>query len=255
MPEPRLPPISGLTNVIGKPSQYEKIWFVPVLGDFSFTSQQHFLSKYADLDWLNEIQDEELYCNDALWVRARLIKLFGIHHPSGHALSTLLNFQAIAIEIIPGRKQPESITPLIVSDTLDGCIDDYGYTPLAAMAFESGVDSQLQLRIAGSFWSLLLSQPYELGIFVDYWYSDYDESMFRVECDGQRIYYDLLGACIQKSAKNLKMQAVNSGGRLSYLDEKRTCDSNLGRSDACESYRAPLKSTWRLTENICTQPG
>ena len=183
--------LDGLYDVIGRPVTQGGTVFVPVIGSFDFAEPKSFLHKHADMGFLASMMDDELCYNNSLWVRARLIKLFGINHPSGHALKTLLNFQAVAVSLDGSALSLP--TPFIVTDTFNGFIDDYGYSPDSSIAFPSSVDVEMQTRIADAFWAMMLHSPHQLGIFSDYWYSDYDASLQQISCDGYRFTQDFVG--------------------------------------------------------------
>jgi len=133
---------------------------------------------------MKQVADEEALFYDSLWVRARLINLFGINHQTSRSMSTLLNFQGVCIDFT-AKPEIASITPFLLSDTWKGIGGDYGYDGKASIAFPNWVEANTRARVAGVFWSLLRSAPTGLGVFRDYLESD--GALFSVDCDGAKI--------------------------------------------------------------------
>ncbi|HQR42890.1 MAG TPA: hypothetical protein PLX97_09405, partial [Gemmatales bacterium] len=133
-----MPQVKGLTDVIGQPAWQQGICFVPVIGEFCFTPPRYYLHEFADVSFLQKfmsLENEDAYLNDSLWVRARLIKVFGIHHLSGHAMRTLINFQGIALEWDHEMARPVWLTPFLISDTWNGYIDEFVPSTDSSIAF------------------------------------------------------------------------------------------------------------------------
>ncbi len=179
-----------LTNVIGRAVGIGRFLFVHILGDFQYANHRVGLRDQL-VDLPLSFQDE-LYGYESLWVRSRLISLFGVNQPTGHCMQTILNFQIAAIAM-DESKTGFQFFPFLVSDTRDGSIGDYGYDGEPALMFEKGLNSSIRVEITQSIVSLLMSDPDSLGVFFDYMACEYDGSIDTIECDGSNFRREYLG--------------------------------------------------------------
>lgn len=183
---------TGLTNVIGSSVHRNGITFVPIVGNFSFADQLYNLEDHIDSSVLEPYFDEEPFGYESLWIRARLIAIFGINHPTGHCLQTLLDFQfaSIVVDAVSGNW---AFYPVLLCDTRDGAIGEYGYVGEPGLMFPDGMVAKVRDRIIAAFAKLLLAKPGDLGVFHDYLACEYDGSVESVSCDGYCILREYLG--------------------------------------------------------------
>jgi hypothetical protein len=178
-----------LTNAIGKVARDGPYLFIHIAGDFTYACRRYELrDRLVGLP--NEFE-QELFGLEALWIRSRLIALFGVNQPTGHCLQTILNFQIGAIDT--GSKSELKFIPFLLSDTRDGEIGDFGYDGEPALMFQKTLDEKTKSALMDSLVNLLSSEPKELGVFHDYMACEYDGTIESIGCDGQSIYREYLG--------------------------------------------------------------
>jgi hypothetical protein len=180
----------ALTNVIGKVARQGRFLFVHITGDFIYANKMHGIRDL--LVGLPTDFEDELLGLESLWIRSRLIAVFGVNQPTAHCMQTILNFQIGAIDL-EAESTDLTFIPFLLSDTRDGVIGDYGYDGEPFLMFPNGLDEKTRIDIVASVVELLNSQPGTLGVFHDYLACDYDGSVEIVACDGRRVHREFLG--------------------------------------------------------------
>ena len=180
-----------ITNVIGRPSRSGSFVFVPVVLQADYRPERVLLPESVGSVIAEFVDDEDPDGLEGLWVRARLISIFGVNPPTGHGMTSLLNTCFVAVDL--------SATPfprryyLLLCDGLGSVSGDYGYEGQVGLAFVKDLKPKKKAKIANAFWSLLLESKSNLGVFSDYWVCEYDGAVSHIFCDGQCIGIDQMG--------------------------------------------------------------
>lgn len=106
----------------------------------------------------------------ALWVRARLPAVFG-YAPTVGGDMLRQSFLAQGFLAVEGARSRADLrtSPFVCTDEADG----------PELLFPGSLPLEIREAVSGEFWSLLLSDPFDLRPFRGHFYDDYDH-----DCDG-----------------------------------------------------------------------
>lgn len=175
-----------LLDVIGRPARHGGFLFLAVLLDGPIGGREDRLGSRLDRPAPDGLAGE----HEALWVRARIGRVFGIAPPSPLGKRCLLDAAFLAVAH-PRRGPFLEAYPFVCTDS-DGeePVDYEWFDTTVGLAFPrtNPPEPTTRRRIADAFWGLLLSAPDDLATFGDYYESHHD--LYRVGCDGRRLLCD-----------------------------------------------------------------
>lgn len=175
-----------LLDVIGRPARHGEFLFLPVLLDGPIGKRECRLGERLDRPAPDDLTGEF----EALWVRARIGRVFGIAPPSPLGKRCLLDAAFLAVRH-PRRGPFLEAYPLVCTDSDGDEPEDYEwFDTTVGLAFPRTAPPKPETRgrIAEAFWGLLLAAPDDLATFGDY-HESYDDHR-RVGCDGRRLFCD-----------------------------------------------------------------
>jgi hypothetical protein len=186
----------SIRDFIGRSASHKGMRFIPMLGEFEFGARSMLLeddrrrvqhpnafSQEPDLeDWLS------------WWAKARIVHIFGIHPPVSCDLTKPLEFLLGAVP--ESNLTLDSVRPVLLASIPESA--GFGLRFTRQEARESA------LRIAGSLFDLLLSDPFGLGVFSDYFVRLWDSTevnapssrevaLYRIACDGIDLQSKFIG--------------------------------------------------------------
>lgn len=177
-----------LLDVIGRPARHRGFLFVAALLDGPTGPRGHRLGGRFERPRGDPVRGDE-----ALWVRARIGRVFGVAPPTPLGKHCLLDAAFLAVRL------PRSGPPLVAYPFV--CTDSDGEPPVDYEYFDESVGLAFgrtdppppatAARIASAFWGLLLAAPDDLATFGDY-YESHDGDRARVGCDGLRVDFEYL---------------------------------------------------------------
>jgi len=180
---PALPGEAYLLDVIGRPARHGGFLFVAVLLDGPMGTRGHHLEAHLERTDSAELPGDY----EALWVRARIGRVFGIAPPSPLGKQCLLDAAFLAVRHAPSGPFLEA-HPFVCTDS-DGeePVDYEWFDNRVGLAF-GPTGRAMKSRIATAFWGLLLAADDDLATFGDYY--EFDGGRWRVGCDGHEPFSD-----------------------------------------------------------------
>ncbi len=122
----------ALTNVIGKVARHGRFLFVHIIGDFTYANKMHGIRDL--LVGLPSDFEDELFGLESLWIRSRLIAVFGVNQPTAHCMQNDTELSD-RCNRFGGESTGLKFIPVLLSDTRNGVIGDYGYDGEPSLMF------------------------------------------------------------------------------------------------------------------------
>lgn len=206
----------SISDLIGRSVIHKGMRFIPMPGVFAFGQKTIFFEDYPNQIQQPKCFDQEPDLEDWLswWTKARIVHLFGIHPPVSCDLTRPLDF---LLGVVPDTAQTlNDVKPVLVTNVSE--TTSFGLRFAKREAIESVT------RIAENLFDLLLSDPFGLGVFSDYFVrlwdpdeanapSSHEVALYRISCDGNDFTTKFIGYLRPEKVSDEEIDEMNDASR------------------------------------------
>lgn len=205
-----------IKDFIGRSVTHSGMRFIPMLGVFAFGHREILFEDDSSHLQLPKCFDQEPDLEDWLswWAKARMVHLFGIHPPVSCCLTRPLEF---LLGVIPSSDHSlDAVKPMLITSIPDSL--SFG------LRFEHRETKESATRIADIFFDLMLANPYEIGVFSDYFVrlwdpgeanapSSHEVALYRISCDGTDFTTKFIGYLRPEKVSDDEIDEMNDASR------------------------------------------